>query len=70
MPVVSDLRKLRVLTERYFSAHHVLLSTANRALKDAELEPEIIQHQLIAMTFSALALEAFSNRLGEQFVSN
>jgi hypothetical protein len=62
--------RLAVTSERLFSAHHILLRTANKALRDAELEPEILQHQLIAMTFSALALEALSNRLGEQSVSN
>jgi hypothetical protein len=65
-----DSIKVNVTSERLFSAHHILLSTANVALRDAELQPGKLQHQLIAMTFSALALEALSNTLGEQFVSN
>lgn len=62
--------KLRVTTERQFSVHHVLLSTAMKALKDAEREPGIVQHQLIAMTLSALALEALANAFGKRFVPN
>jgi len=59
-----------VRSERLFSAHHILMSAAKRALKDAEREPSIVTHQLTAMTFSALALEALSNTFGERFVSN
>ena len=62
--------KTRIEIEREFSAHHILLETAEKALKKAKDRQKIgvVHDQLIAMTFSALALEALANAFGRRLV--
>ena|SRR5260221_2751064 len=71
MPREQSSSKDRVLVQRTreFSAHHILLGTANMALESAEKkEPGWLYHELIAITFSALAIEAFANSFGERII--
>ncbi len=61
--------KVRVQRDRDFAPHHILLGSANMALESAEnKEPGWLYHELIAITFSALALEALTNAFGERLV--
>lgn len=61
--------QLRVRRERHFCPHHILLSTATTALKDAEAKHSgWFYSELTAITFSALAFEALVNAFGEQLI--
>jgi len=61
---------VRVERERPFSGHHMLLETARLGLENAEKE-ELgwLYHELIAITFSALALEAVANSFGHRLIA-
>ncbi len=62
-------RNLRVQRERKFSPHHVLLGVARMALESAERKEDgWFYHELISITFTALALEALANSFGERVV--
>ena len=69
---MNDQRKpeqIRVLKEREFSPHHILIGAAHVALEDAEKKiPGWVHFELVAITFSALALEAVANSFGEKFI--
>lgn len=59
-------RNLRVQRERKFSPHHVLLGVAHMAFESAEKKEDgWFYHELISITFTALALEALANSFGE-----
>lgn len=59
--------RLLVSRERNFSAHHMLLGAARAALEDAEQrKPGWFYAELIAITMSALAIEALCNAIGER----
>jgi len=63
------MKKLEVQRDRHFHAYHQLLDAARIALKDAENErPGFYYYQMIAITFSALALESIVNSFGKQFI--
>jgi len=63
------LRKLKVHRERHFSPHHALLGAAWIALGDAkEKRHGWKRYELMAITFSALALEAIANAFGARLV--
>src|SRR5579862_7588166 len=67
---MPDIRKYRRREERNFSAHHILYHAATRA-NDAgksEVRGSLYQH-LAVMTFSSMAIEAFSNAVGERVIS-
>lgn len=63
------MRKFKVHRERHFSPHHALLGAAWIALGDAkEKRHGWKRYELMAITFSALALEAIANAFGERLV--
>jgi hypothetical protein len=65
---VSEV-KYRIQRERDFKPHHILIGAAKIALENAEAKnPGYLYHELIALTFSALALEAITNSFGERLV--
>jgi len=64
-------QKVRVQREREFSPHHILIGAANMALESAgKKEPGWLYHELIAMMFSALALEALANSFGKRLITH
>jgi hypothetical protein len=63
------MKKLHVERFRDFHAYHQLLSAAEMALESAEKEERgFYYHQMIAITFSALALESLVNSFGQYFI--
>ena len=65
---MSD-KKFRVQRDRDFKPHHILIGAAKSALESAEAKtPGWLYHELTAITFSALALEALTNSFGEKLV--
>lgn len=57
--------------ERHFSAHHMLLHVAKLELDLAEKsESGRFNHCLVAITFSALAVEALGNAIGDRIVKD
>jgi hypothetical protein len=66
MPTVKKIKRVQ---ERRFTAHHMLLHAARRALDDAERgEPGSFYGELAALTFSALAIEALCNAIGDAVI--
>jgi hypothetical protein len=66
---MSDDIKLNVSRERHFSAHHMLLSAAYTAVNSLDKNKHgWFDNSLIAMTLSALAVEAMANAFGKRFV--
>jgi hypothetical protein len=64
------MEKYRVEREREFKPHHILIGAAQIALESAEAKtPGWLYHELIAITFSALAFEALTNSFGERLVT-
>ena len=64
-------RLLKRTQERTFSAHHMLLRAADRACDVAtENAPGSLYDKLVAITLSALAMEALCNTVGERIVSD
>src|SRR6478736_259908 len=60
---------IRVRQDRNFCPHHVLIGVAKSALERAQKkEPGWLYDELVAMTFSAMALEALANAFGERLV--
>ena len=60
---------LRVQREREFSPHHILIGSAMLALERArKREPGWLYDELVAITFSAMALEALANAFGERLI--
>jgi len=60
-------RTLKRIQERNFSAHHMLIRVASRANERAKKhEPGWMYDELTAMTFSALAIEALCNSIGDR----
>ncbi len=65
------MEKLRVRKERRYSAHHMFMRVARRALFTAESKQENrLEQVLISITFSALALEAYLNAAGKIMKGN
>ena len=61
--------QVRVQREREFSPHHILIGVAILARDRAkERAPGWLYDELVAMTFSAMALEALANAFGERHV--
>jgi hypothetical protein len=57
--------------ERYFSAHHDFLRLAGFELHEAEEKQDVLYDRaLVAITFSALAMEAFANAVGKKMVDD
>jgi len=64
----STKNYLRV-EERYYSAHHTLLLIAEQSLKRAqEKQPGWFNDAFICITFSALAIEAMANAIGDRAI--
>src|SRR5688500_6340522 len=64
---MEEKRILKCISERNFSAHHMLIRVASVALTRAKTgEHEVAADALIVMTFSALAIEALCNSIGER----
>lgn len=58
--------KIKVERERQFSAHHMLISAARWSLDDAQLKRAGSPGVLVAITLSALSIEAMCNAIGER----
>ena len=57
--------------ERPFSAHHMFLGAARVALQDSkDKRPGWFYSNLIAITMSALAIEALCNTVGERIIDD
>ena len=68
---MKPAKNLKRIQERNFSAHHMLIRTASLANKRAKKrEPGWIYLELTAMTFSALAIEALCNSIGDRVFSD
>ncbi len=64
-------KKISIKTERFYSAHHVLLRIAKHNLLEAETKkPGWADCQFSAITLSSLAIEAFCNAVGEKVIQN
>jgi hypothetical protein len=64
-------KNFSVKTERFYSAHHVLLRIAKDNLKKAESkEKGWADWQFTAITLSSLAIEAICNAVGEKVIGN
>lgn len=63
--------KIRVQKERDFEPQHLLMRVAENALEDAEKKIDGWKNQeIIAITFSALAIEALANSFGSKLNLN
>lgn len=63
------MKKLRVIRERRFCPHHILLTAANIFLKHAEEDRRRgFHYQVAAILFSALTVEALANAYGERLL--
>lgn len=61
---------IEVQSERFYSAHHALLRIARHSLDSAKKkESGWADDELLAITLSALAIEAICNAVGERAVS-
>ncbi len=68
---MNQSRPLKRVQEREFSAHHMLLQVARGSLEAAAINREAaFDHALVAITFSALSVEALCNAVGEKVVSD
>jgi len=62
-------KMIRVIKERDFQPQHLLIRIAECALDDAEKKiPGWVNQQFIAITFSALAIEAMTNSFGKKLI--
>jgi hypothetical protein len=60
---------LKRIQERQFSAHHMLIRAAQRAKKSADDQAKgWLYDEVAVMVFSALAIEALANSIGERVV--
>lgn len=67
--MTSGARDFRRVQERHYSAHHTLLRVARFELAKAERkEVGWFDSTFVALTFSALAIEALSNAIGDRIV--
>jgi hypothetical protein len=71
----NNSEKLRILKERDYKPHHFLIQAARVGLEQAEKVTDIDRkisnwtpYDLMAITFSAFALEAICNSFGKAFV--
>ena len=63
--------KIRVQKQRDFQPQHLLMRVAENALEDAEKKIDGWKNQeIIAITFSALAIEALANSFGNILIPN
>lgn len=61
---------IEVQSERFYSAHHALLRIARHCLDNArKKEPGWADDEFLAITLSALAIEAICNAVGERAVN-
>ena len=61
--------KLKVTTERPFSAHHMLIGAAQASLEDAKAKrPGWFYSELVTITLSALSIEAMCNAVGDRVI--
>jgi len=68
---MEDNDRISAKRERPYSAHHMLLGAARVALEDAEKkEPGWYYSALMAMTMSAIAIEALCNAVGDRVIKN
>ena len=59
------------IVERQYSAHHALLETASIQLELSEQQqPGWFYNALVAITFSALTVEALSNAIGDRLITD
>lgn len=66
---MKTVRSYKQTQERHFSAHHMLLEAAEEAFLEAkEKQPGWFNQALVAMTFSAFAIEAMGNAYGSQLI--
>lgn len=65
---MSDEKKVIVQRERSFSAHHMLLSAADTALSESQINSAY--SPLVAITMSALAIESLCNTIGDRVISD
>lgn len=66
---MNNTKRIKQQQEREFFAHHMLLHVAHLELESAKsTEIGRFNHCLVAMTFSALAIEALSNAVGSRSV--
>ena len=64
-------KKLRRRQERHYSAHNTFIHIARLELDKAKVkDPGWFNSAFIAITFSALAIEALCNAVGERVISN
>lgn len=62
---------IKVRSERFYSAHHTLLRIARDSLDKAKTrEPGWADEEFLAVTLSALAIEAVCNAIGGKAVEN
>jgi hypothetical protein len=62
-------KMIEVQSERFYSAHHGLLRIARASLDKAKKkEPGWADHEFVAITLSALAIEAICNAVGKKAV--
>ena len=65
------MQETEVYKERHFVPYHYLLAIARIAVEQIEKkETGWYYSQIVAMTFSALAVEAIGNSFGNEFISN
>ncbi|MGH9341421.1 MAG: hypothetical protein ACRD1R_18000 [Acidobacteriota bacterium] len=66
---MATTRRIKQRQEREFFAHHMLLHVAYLELEIAKVtELGRFNHCLVAMTFSALAIEALANAVGSRAI--
>lgn len=68
---IMNKTSVKVDSQRHYAPHHLLFAIASTALEDAESDrPGKVHYITMAITFSALALEALANSFGERFLKN
>ena len=66
----KESKRVHVRKKRDFEPQHLLMHIAEIALEDAQKEvPGWKNQELVAITFSALALEALANSFGSKLIS-
>ena len=66
MNKTSPHKMIRVIKKRDFEPQYLLIHITQCALEDAEKKvPGWVNQQFIAITFSALAIEAMANSFGD-----
>lgn len=63
-------KTIQIQSERFYSAHHTLLRIARHSLESAKKkQPGWAHDEFLAITLSALAIEAICNAVGERTVN-